>query len=92
MAANGTAAAAAAGAVGAWFPAAGRKCVNDPAAAQAWHALFGPDAAAPAAPERLFPPPSLERARQLEAGGMQVYPTLAACCAPNRGAFAQGCA
>ncbi|GBF87865.1 mannan endo-1,4-beta-mannosidase [Raphidocelis subcapitata] len=92
MAPNGTAADAP-GAVGAWFPTAGRKCVNDPQAALAWHSLYGPDAAAAATPELLgLPAPSLERAKQLEAGGMQVFPTRAACCAPNRGAFAAGCA
>jgi hypothetical protein len=93
IAAPGTPAAAAPGAVGAWFGAAGNTCVNDPAAAQAWHALFGPDAAPGAkAADFDFPAASLARAKDLQARAKQVFPSRQACCTAGTGAFTAGCA
>lgn len=85
--------AAPAGALGAWFGTEGGACVNDPDAALAWHALYGPDAKAGAkAADVDVAPASLARAKALSAGETQVYPTKAQCCAPNLGAFKAGCA
>jgi len=75
-------------ALGAWFAAAGT-CVNDPVAAQAWHALFGPNAQ-PSAKAADFPAASVQRAQALQSGG-QVFPSKETCCAPNTGAFTAGC-
>ncbi|KAI8471837.1 MAG: glycoside hydrolase superfamily [Monoraphidium minutum] len=86
------AAANAPGALGAWF-GAGTKCVNDPQAALAWEMLYGPGADETAkAADFDFPAASLERAKALGAGLKQVFPTQAACCAPQTGAFTGGCA
>jgi hypothetical protein len=80
------------GALGAWFGAAGYTCTNDPQAAMAWTVLFGPDADPTAkAADFGFPAASLDRAKALNVGAKQVFPTQKACCAPQTGAFAQGC-
>lgn len=82
----------AAGLLGAWFAAPGNTCVNDPQAAAAWYTLYGPDADPTVkAADYDFPAASLDRAKALQAGSKQVYPTKAACCAPNTGAFTAGC-
>lgn len=81
------------GALGAWFGAAGSACVNDPQAALTWHVLYGPDSDPTIKVADLdVPAASLERAKALNAGTKQVFPTKAACCAPQTGAFTQGCA
>lgn len=81
------------GALGAWFGAPGDSCVNDPDAALAWYVLYGPDADPTIKVADLdLPAASLDRAKMLNAGIKQVFPTKAACCAPQTGAFTAGCA